>query len=357
MDDYLPIAEHGVIGDLHTIALVGTNGTIDWLCWPRFDSGACFAALLGGPDNGRWMIAPCEARRRPTRRYRSHTLILETVIETVEGAVTLVEFMPPRGKASDLVRLILGKRGKVTMRTELIIRFDYGSLVPWVTRRDDRTLCAVSGPDMVVLRTPVPLRGEGRKTVGEFTVSAGETVPFVLTYGASHLELPARIDPMEALANTEAFWREWSSQFQGSGEWSEAVLRSLITLKALTYRPTGGIVAAATTSLPEQLAGPRNWDYRFCWLRDATFTLLALMNAGYYEEAKVWRAWLLRTVAGDPSQVQIMYGLAGEHRLTEWEVPCRAMKGPSRSASEMQRPSRSSLISTARSWMRSIKGA
>jgi GH15 family glucan-1,4-alpha-glucosidase len=281
------IEDYALLGDCETSALVARDGSVDWLCWPRFDNGACFAALLGGPDNGRWMIARCEARRRPTRRYRSNTLILETDIETVEGAVTLVEFMPPRGKASDLVRLILGKRGKVTMRTELIIRFDYGSLVPWVTRRDDRTLCAVSGPDMVVLRTPVPLRGEGLKTVGEFTVSAGETVPFVLTYGASHLELPARIDPMEALANTEAFWREWSSQFQGSGEWSEAVLRSLITLKALTYRPTGGIVAAPTTSLPEQLAGPRNWDYRFCWLRDATFTLLALMNGGYYEEQRL----------------------------------------------------------------------
>jgi GH15 family glucan-1,4-alpha-glucosidase len=315
------IEDYALLGDCETSALVARDGSVDWLCWPRFDSGACFAALLGGPDNGRWMIAPCEARGRPTRRYRGNTLILETDIETAEGAVTLVEFMPPRGRASDLVRLVVGKRGTVTMRTELIIRFDYGSLVPWVTRRDDRTLCAVSGPDMVVLRTPVPLRGEGRKTVGEFTVSAGETVPFVLTYGASHLELPARIDPMQALAKTETFWREWSSQFQGSGEWSEAVIRSLITLKALTYRPTGGIVAAATTSLPEQLAGPRNWDYRFCWLRDATFTLLALMNGGYYEEAKAWRAWLLRTVAGDPSQVQIMYGLAGEHRLTEWEVP------------------------------------
>jgi GH15 family glucan-1,4-alpha-glucosidase len=315
------IEDYAILGDCETSALVARDGSVDWLCWPRFDSGACFAALLGGPENGRWIIAPCDANARTTRRYRANTLILETDIETAEGEVTLIEFMPPRGKASDLVRIVLGKRGKVTMRTELIIRFGYGNSIPWVTRHEDRTLCAVSGPDMVVLRTPVSLRGEGRKTVGEFTVSAGDMVPFVLTYGASHLEHPARIDPMAALADTETFWRDWSSQFQGADEWSEPVLRSLITLKALTYRPTGGIVAAATTSLPEQLGGPRNWDYRFCWIRDATFTLLALMNAGYYEEAKSWRAWLVRAVAGDPSQVQIMYGLAGERRLIEWEVP------------------------------------
>jgi GH15 family glucan-1,4-alpha-glucosidase len=315
------IEDYAIVGDCETSALVARDGSVDWLCWPRFDSGACFAALLGGPENGRWLVAPCAASTRTTRRYRKNTLILETDIETTEGEVTLIEFMPPRGKASDLVRIVVGKRGKVAMRTELIIRFDYGSLVPWVTRREDRTLCAVSGPDMVVLRTPVELRGEDRKTVGEFTVSAGDTVPFVLTYGPSHFHLPTRIDPMAALADTEAFWRDWSGQFEGADEWSEPVLRSLITLKALTYRPTGGIVAAPTTSLPEQLGGPRNWDYRFCWLRDATFTLLALMNGGYYQEAKAWQAWLLRTLAGDPSQVQIMYGLAGEHRLTEWEVP------------------------------------
>jgi GH15 family glucan-1,4-alpha-glucosidase len=314
------IEDYALLGDCETSALVARDGSIDWLCWPRFDSGACFAALLGGPENGRWIIAPCEVSGRTTRRYRANTLILETDIETAEGDVTLIEFMPPRGKASDLVRIVLGKRGKVTMRTELIIRFDYGRSIPWVTRREDRTLCAVSGPDMVVLRTPVPLRGEGRKTVGEFTVSAGDTIPFVLTYVASHLPLPAEIDPMAALADTEAFWRDWSSRFQGADEWSEPVLRSLITLKALTYRPTGGIAAAATTSLPEQLGGPRNWDYRFCWLRDTTFTLMAQMNAGYYEEAKAWREWLLRAIGGDPSKVQIMYGLAGERRLTEWEA-------------------------------------
>lgn len=315
------VEDYALLGDCETSALVARDGSVDWLCWPRFDSGACFAALLGGPENGRWLIAPSEAKARTTRRYRGNTLILETDIETADGEITLIEFMPPRGKASDLVRIILGKRGKVLMRTELIIRFDYGRSIPWVTRREDRTLCAVSGPDMVVLRTPVSLRDEGRKTVGEFIVSAGDTVPFILTYGASHLEPPARIDPIVALGDTETFWRNWSSEFQGAGEWSEPVLRSLITLKALTYRPTGGIVAAATTSLPEQLGGSRNWDYRFCWIRDATFTLLALMNAGYYEEAKSWRAWLVRAVAGDPSQVQIMYGLAGERRLNEWEVP------------------------------------
>lgn len=315
------IEDYALLGDCETAALVARDGSVDWLCWPRFDSGACFAALLGSPDNGRWSIAPQEAATRRVRRYRQHTLILETEIETREGAVTLVEFMPPRGKASDLVRIVIGKRGAVIMETELVIRFDYGALVPWVTRQEDGTVFAVSGPDMVVLRTPVAVHGEDRKTIGTFTVSAGEVVPFVLTYAPSHLAPPARIDPMAALAETEAFWQKWSSRFKEQHEWSEPVLRSLITLKALTYRPTGGIVAAPTTSLPEQLGGPRNWDYRFCWLRDTTLTLLALMNSGYYEEAKSWRAWLLRALAGDPAQVQIMYGLSGEHRLTEWEVP------------------------------------
>ncbi|HXX36847.1 MAG TPA: glycoside hydrolase family 15 protein [bacterium] len=318
------IEDYALLGDCETSALVARTGSVDWLCWPRFDSGACFAALLGGPENGRWLIAPRDEHRCVGRRYRGDTLILETEFDAREGAVTLVDFMPPRARASDLVRLVVGTRGTVTMQTELIIRFDYGSLVPWVTRRKDGTLCAISGPDMVVLRTPVPLRGEGLTTVGEFRVSAGETVPFVLTHGASHLRFPGRIDPLKALADTEAFWRNWASRFRqlhGASDWAEPAIRSLITLKALTYRPTGGMVAAATTSLPEQLGGSRNWDYRFCWLRDATFALLALMNSGYYDEARAWRAWLLRTVAGHPSQVQIMYGLAGERRLTEWEVP------------------------------------
>jgi len=315
------IEDYALLGDCETAALVARDGSIDWLCWPRFDSGACFAALLGEPSNGRWLISACDPAVQRTRRYRGHTLILETQLEGAEGSATLVEFMPPRGEASDLVRLVIGKRGQLRMRTELIVRFDYGSLVPWVNRLDDDTLRAVCGPDMVVMRTPVPLRGEDRKTVAEFTVSAGEVVPFVLSYGPSHLEPPRAIDPMAALTATEAYWGEWAQRFTGEGEWSEPVLRSLITLKALTYRPTGGIVAAPTMSLPEQLGGPRNWDYRYCWLRDATFTLLALMNAGYYEEALAWRGWLLRAVAGDASQVQIMYGLRGERRLSEWEVP------------------------------------
>lgn len=321
----LRIEDYALVGDCETCALVGRDGSVDWLCWPRFDGGACFAALVGMPNNGRWLIAPSGQARRVTRRYRGHTLILETEFETDDGTVSLVDFMPPRGKASDLVRLVVGKAGAVSMRTELIIRFEYGSLIPWVTRSEDGTLCAVSGPDMVVLRTPVLLHGEDLRTVGEFKIKAGDTIPFVLTYGPSYLAAPAAIDPHAALTETEAFWRDWAGQFQGSDKWDEPVIRSLITLKALTYRPTGGIAAAATTSLPEQLGGPRNWDYRFCWLRDATFTLLAMMNCGYYEEAKAWRAWLLRALAGDPAQVQIMYGLAGEHRLSEWEV--RWLKG------------------------------
>jgi GH15 family glucan-1,4-alpha-glucosidase len=314
------VEDYALVGDCETAALIGRDGSVDWLCWPRFDSGACFAALLGTADNGRWLIGAADQNARVTRRYRDGTLILETDIETADGAATVIDFMPPRGKASDVVRLVLGKRGKVVIRVELIIRFDYGSLVPWVTRLADGSLCAIAGPDMVVLRTPAPLRAHGRTHVGEFTVSAGETVPFALTYGLSHLPLPTPTDPLQALADTEAFWQEWLSHAEPSGEWSESVNRSLITLKALTYRPTGGIVAAATTSLPEKLGGSRNWDYRYCWLRDATFTLLALMNSGYYEEAHAWRAWLLRAVAGDPAQVQIMYGLMGERRLTEWEV-------------------------------------
>ncbi|HEX4051852.1 MAG TPA: glycoside hydrolase family 15 protein [Steroidobacteraceae bacterium] len=316
-----PLEDYALLGDCETAALVSRGGSLDWLCWPRFDSPACFASLLGGVQNGRWLIAPCAETVRRRRRYREDTLILETELETDAGAATLIEFMPPRGEASDIVRLVFGRRGQLRMRTELIVRFDYGSLVPWVTRSDPQTMQAVCGPDMVVLRTAVPLGGEDLKTVGEFTVSAGEMVSFVLTYGPSHLPPPRPIDPLAALSGTEAFWKQWAQRFTGAGDWSEPVLRSLITLKALTYRPTGGIVAAPTMSLPEQPGGSRNWDYRFCWLRDATFTLLALMNAGYYEEAMAWRGWLLRAVAGDASQVQIMYGLRGERRLSEWEVP------------------------------------
>ena len=312
----LKIEDYALIGDCETNALVGRDGSIDWLCWPNFGSPACFAALLGTPDNGRWIVAP-KAEARVTRRYRPRTLILETDFETPDGAVTVIDFMPERSSQSHLVRLVVGKRGSVRMQTELVIRFDYGSLIPWVYRDDDNSLCAVCGPDMLVLRTGVPLHGEGLKTVGEFDISAGQSASFVLTYQASHLPPPEPIDADGALDQTKSFWRDWIGRFQGSGEWVEPVIRSLITLKALTYGPTGGIVAATTTSLPEQLGGARNWDYRFCWLRDATFTLLALMNCGYYEEAGAWRSWLLRAVAGDPAQVQIMYGIHGERRLTE----------------------------------------
>ena len=316
------IEDYALVGDCETAALVGCNGSIDWLCWPRFDSAACFAALLGRPEHGRWAVGPADPAPRVTRRYRDGTLILETEFETPDGAVTLIDFMPLRGAASDLVRLVVGRRGSVAMKTELVIRFDYGAAVPWVTRLPDGSgLRAVAGPDMVVLRTRVPLHGENLKTVGEFTVTAGETAAFVLTYSSSHREESRPLDPRRALADTEAFWREWSSHCRHTGEWREAVLRSHIVLKALTYAPTGGVVAAPTTSLPEQLGGSRNWDYRYCWLRDATFALLSLINAGYREEAKAWREWLLRAVAGSPHQTQIMYGVAGERRLAEWEVP------------------------------------
>jgi GH15 family glucan-1,4-alpha-glucosidase len=316
-----PLEDYALIGDCETAALVSRSGSIDWLCWPRFDSAACFAALLGTAEHGRWLIEASDPGARITRRYRDHTLILETLVETAAGAVTVIDFMPPRGRNSDIVRLVRGDRGRVPMRTELILRFDYGRSVPWVSRLDDRTLRAVAGPDLVTLRTTVPLRGQNLTTTGEFEVAAGAIVPFVLTHGDSHLPPPQAIDPHQSLERTDRFWRKWAARGQSDGDWSGAVIRSLITLKALTYAPTGGIVAAPTTSLPEALGGSRNWDYRFCWLRDATLTLLALMNAGYYDEASAWRDWLLRAAAGAPAQLQIMYGLAGERRLTESEVP------------------------------------
>jgi GH15 family glucan-1,4-alpha-glucosidase len=315
------IEDYALIGDCTTAALVGRDGSVDWLCWPRFDSDACFAALLGDAEHGRWRIAPRDPAARVSRRYRGDTLILETRFEWSEGAVTLIDFMPLRGVNSNLVRLVVGERGRVAMCTEVVLRFGYGAIVPWVTRVDDATLRAVAGPDMVVLRTPVRLTGQNMKTVGEFEVAAGETVPFVLTYALSHVLPPEPVDPLSALAATEGFWTDWSKNCRPAGHCSEAVLRSLITLKACTYWPTGGIVAAPTTSLPEQLGGTRNWDYRFCWLRDATLILLELMDSGFYDEAQEWREWLLRAVAGSPEQVQIMYGIAGERRLTEWEVP------------------------------------
>jgi GH15 family glucan-1,4-alpha-glucosidase len=317
----LRIEDYALIGDCETAALVGRDGSIDWLCWPRFDSDACFAALLGTPDHGRWLIGPVDSDVRTGRRYRDGTLILETTFETGDGAATLIDFMPLRSStSSDIVRILVGLRGKLAFRTELVVRFGYGATVPWASRTEG-VLRIVAGPDMVVMRTPAPLRGENLKTVGEFTVSAGQTIPFALSYVQSHLDAPDGFDATAILAETEAAWRSWSSRCHGAGDWSEAVVRSLITLKALTYRPTGGIVAAPTTSLPEQPGGSRNWDYRYCWLRDATLSLLALMGAGYYEEAEAWRDWLLRAVAGSPAQMQIMYGLAGERRLTEWEVP------------------------------------
>ncbi len=324
------IEDYALIGDCETAALVSTDGSIDWLCWPRFDSGACFAALLGNADNGHWRIAPAAAGQggsvRRRRRYRHNTLILETEFATAGGGTAvLIDFMPLRsGRASSqLVRLVAGTRGTVPMRTDLIIRFGYGGWVPWVTRDESGDLLAIAGPDMLLLRTPVELRGEGFTTVGDFEVSAGQRVPFVLTYVPSHLPLPEPADAEYALQATEEFWQSWASSCHWCShqQHGEIVTRSLITLKALTYAPTGGIVAAPTTSLPEQVGGPRNWDYRYCWLRDATLTLLALMNAGYYDEARAWRSWLLRAAAGSPGDIQIMYGVAGERWLDEREVP------------------------------------
>src|SRR5499433_550788 len=308
------IADYALIGDCEAAALVARNGSLDWLCWPRFDSDACFAALLGSDDHGHWRIAPRDDGASITRRYRPNTLILETRFECSEGAVTLVDFMPMRGTHSSVVRLVIGERGRVTMGTKLVLRFGYGAIVPWVTRPGDGTLRAIAGPDMVVLRTPVQLTGQNLTTVGEFTVVAGQTVPFVLTYVPSHLSPPEPLDPHAALVATENFWTVWTKKCLPPGHCSDPVLRSLITLKALTYRPTGGIVAAPTTSLPEKRGGSRNWDYRFCWLRDATFTLSSLMNSGYSQEAADWQNWLLRAVAGSPEQVQIVYGLAGERQ-------------------------------------------
>lgn len=314
------IENYALIGDCETAALVGRNGSIDWLCWPAFDSDACFAAILGTHKNGRWLVAPSADVTRISRRYLGDTLILETRFETKSGTVALIDFMPPRGKASDIVRLVRGVSGTVKMRMELVIRFGFGIDIPWVRRCEDRSLLAVAGQDMTVLRTPVETRGQDLTTVAEFVANAGETVPFVLTYGPSHLDPPEPIDPEIAFQETETFWKEWCSHCTRDGDYHDLILRSLITLKALTFAPTGGIVAAPTTSLPEKLGGARNWDYRFCWLRDATFTLLALMNSGYTEEASAWHNWLLRAAAGSPSSMQIMYGIWGQRRLLEWEA-------------------------------------
>jgi len=313
------IEDYALIGDCQTAALVGRDGSIDWLCWPRFDSPACFAALLGTAQHGRWRIG-CNARTT-RRRYRPDTLILETEFETDTGAATLIDFMPVRSSQSDLVRMVVGRRGRVAMQMELILRFDYGASVPWVTRLGEgHGLRAISGPDKAVLCAPVPLDNRDLTTHARFDVEAGQTLPFVLTHSPSHLEAPPPIDARRALEETERFWREWAGQCKATGPWEREVRRSLITLKALTYAPTGGIVAAPTTSLPERIGGVRNWDYRYCWLRDATLTLLALMGAGFRDEALAWREWLVRAVAGSPDQMQIMYGIAGERRLPEVDL-------------------------------------
>jgi GH15 family glucan-1,4-alpha-glucosidase len=316
----LRIEDYALIGDCKTAALVGRDGSIDWLCWPRFDSAACFAALLGTAENGRWLIVPKHPLLNVSRHYRSGTLILETEFKTESGSAAIVDFMPP-GDGGGIVRIVIGRSGQVEFRIELVVRFNYGATVPWVNRLDDGALNAIAGPERVVLRTPAALHGEDSKTVGEFTVEAGQSVPFVLSYGLSFQNSPPPTDTFHALERTEAFWRQWSDRCPEVGPWTEAVKRSLITLKALTYAPTGGIVAAATTSLPEHLGGVRNWGYRYCWLRDATSALLALMHLGYYDEARAWRDWVIRAVAGSPEQVQIVYGVGGERWLPEMIIP------------------------------------
>jgi len=315
----LPIEDYGIIGDLHTVALVGRDGSIDWLCLPRFDSGACFAKLLGTEDHGCWRIAPKGSKGATHRHYRGDTLVLESEYITDTGTVRVVDCMPIRQDHPEVVRLVEGVRGQVEMEMEFTVRFGYGQIVPWV-RNNDGTLNAVAGPDGLSLWTTVPTRGRDLSTVSEFTVSEGQNVPFSLSWYNACDTPPRPVAASYAIADTEQWWQEWAAQCTYQGEYRDAVVRSLITLKALTYEPTGGIVAAATTSLPETLGGARNWDYRFCWLRDATLTLESLMRGGFYQEAMAWRSWLLRATAGDPSQMQIMYGAGGERRLDEWEV-------------------------------------
>jgi GH15 family glucan-1,4-alpha-glucosidase len=315
-----PIEDYALIGDLQAAALVSRDGAVDWLCLPRFDSGAVFAALLGSSENGQWTIRPAGEYRPVARRYRGDTLVLETELENGDGRVRLVDFMPPRGTRPDVVRIVEGVSGRVEMKMELVIRFDYGDIVPWV-RNVEGTLVAIAGPDAVALRTPVELEGRDLRTHASFTVGEGDRVPFVLTWFPSNEPVPTPVEPEVALQDTESFWADWADRCTYYGRWHDAVHRSLLTLKALTYAPTGGIVAAPTTSLPEALGGVRNWDYRYCWLRDATLTLLALLRAGYIEEARSWRDWLLRAIAGSPQDVQIMYGVAGERRLTEIQLP------------------------------------
>lgn len=315
------IEDYAAIGNCETLALVGRDGSIDWLGFPRFDSAACFSALLGESDHGRWLIAPDDNYTRTSRRYRGDTLILETTFETEAGSACVIDFMSRRDGVSDLLRIVRGINGSVAMRTELIVRFEYGSVVPWVLRQEDRRLELTAGPDRLILETRVPLRGANLRTVGEFDIVAGDEVAFTLSWTHSYRPVPPPFRATDALAEAELFWSNWVAPIKRAGEWSEAVLRSLLTLKALSHRETGGIVAAGTTSLPEKIGGARNWDYRFCWLRDATFTLYALLESGFMNEAKAWRGWLLRAVAGSPDDLQIMYGIAGERRLVEYEMP------------------------------------
>ena len=317
----LRLEDYALVGDAHGAALVGRDGSVDWLCLPRFDSSAAFAALLDGPQAGRWLLAPAAGGTSSRWAYRGDSLLLETDWDTAGGRVRVVDFMPPKGEASDLVRIVEGVSGTVQMRTELVVRFGDGRIVPWARRLPDGRHVFVAGPDALYLDTPVELSGADARTQGTFTVRAGERVAFALTYQPSHLPAPARVSPDRAQDDTAAFWSEWMRGCTYTGPWDDAVRRSLVVLKALTYAPTGGIVAAPTTSLPEQLGGPRNWDYRYCWLRDATITLLALLEGGFTAEAAAWRAWLLRSVAGDPADLQIMYGVAGERRLDERTLP------------------------------------
>ncbi len=314
------ISDYAIVGDLQTAALIGRSGSIDWLCFPRFDSAAAFAALLGGDENGHWRIAPAGAERCTRRRYRGDSLILETEWDSPEGSVRVIDFMPPRGEAPDIVRIVEGVSGRVRMGSELRIRFDYGRTVPWM-RRIDGDVRAIAGPNLLTLRTPVELENRDFATCADFEVGEGDRVPFVLTWQESYRELAKRVDPQQALADTERWWQRWMRTCRYDGEWREAVVRSLVTLKGLTYGPTGGIVAAATTSLPETLGGERNWDYRFTWLRDSTMTLQALLYTGFVDEAKAWREWLLRAVAGRQNDLQIMYGIGGERQLAEMELP------------------------------------
>jgi GH15 family glucan-1,4-alpha-glucosidase len=317
---YVRIEDYAVVGDTQTLAVIGRDGSVDWLCFPRFDSGACFSALLGKREHGRWRIAPRGDLRAVRRRYRDDTMILETEVDGGGGTIRIIDFMPIRDKAPNLVRIVEGVRGCVEVEIDLVIRYDYGSIVPWV-RQESGRLHAIAGPDALVLATPAALHGRGLATVGDLMVRAGDRIPFTLTWHASHEPIPDSPDPDHSLADSEGWWRDWTNRCQTCGPYREAVVRSLLVLKTLTYAPTGGIVAAGTCSLPEHLGGVRNWDYRFCWLRDATFALQALLHAGYEDEARAWRDWLLRAAAGQPSKLQILYGVAGERRIDERELP------------------------------------